>query len=54
MQLSEMRQEKGKKDDLEYGIQLVKNLGFDKVGAKKATKEPSGTIMDNIFASKVH
>ena len=54
MQLSEMKQAKERTDDLEYGLQLAKNLGFSKIGAKKATKEPSGTIMDQIFASREH
>ena len=46
MELCEMKQVKDKNDDIEYGVQLAKNLGFSKIGAKKATKEPSGTIMD--------
>ena len=33
---------------------MAKNLGFSKIGALKATKEPSGTIMDSIFTSKQH
>ena len=49
-----MKQVKDKNDDLEYGLQLAKNLGFSKIGAKKATKEPCGTIMDKIFATKEH
>ena len=54
MELAEVKAAKERTDDLEYGQQLNRNLGFSKIGAKKATKEPSGTIMDNIFASRAH
>ena len=54
MEICEMKQAKARNDDLAYGQQLVRNLGYSKIGAKKATKEPSGTLMDNIFASREH
>ena len=40
MEISTLQQLKDRRDDLKYGQQLVKNLGFAKLGAKSATKEP--------------
>ena len=44
--LINQKQLREKNDDVTYGIQLARNLGYEKPGAKKATKEPNGTIMD--------
>ena len=40
MEIATLQQLKDRRDDLKYGHQLVKNLGFTKLGAKSATKEP--------------
>ena len=52
--LINQKQLREKNDDVTYGIQLARNLGYEKPGAKKATKEPNGTIMDQLFSTKVH
>ena len=43
-----------RKDDLKYGQNLIKQLGYKKPHDKKPGNEPGGTLYDAIFATKVH
>ena len=41
-------------EDLKYGQNLIKQLGYRKVQDKKPANEPQGTLYDSIFESRVH
>ena len=43
-----------RKEDLKYGQNLIKQLGFKKANDKKPQNEPYGTLYDTIFESRVH
>ena len=43
-----------KKTDLEQGKQFIKSLGFSDTRDAQPKNEPKGSIMDQIFGSKVH
>jgi len=41
-------------EDLDYGQNLIKQLGYRKPQDKKPNAEPTGTLYDEIFKTKVH
>lgn len=43
-----------KEEDLRYGQNLIKQLGYRSVADKKAKLEPKGTLYDDMFASREH
>ena len=43
-----------KDQDLKYGQNLIKQLGYRKVQDKRPGNEPKGTLYDGIFTTKVH
>ena len=46
--------EKAKVADLNYGQKLIKQLGYRRPQDKKHAYEPSGTLYDYHFTSRVH
>ena len=47
-------EEKEKIADMNYGQNLIKQLGYRRPQDKKHTSEPNGTLYDYMFTSRVH
>ena len=43
-----------KKEDIEYGQQFIKSLGFKSSGDTVPKREPKGSLMDELFTTKTH
>ena len=43
-----------RKEDLKYGQNLIKQLGYKKPHDKRPHNEPGGTLYDSMFESRVH
>ena len=43
-----------RKEDLKYGQNLIKQLGYKNPNDKNPRNEPGGTLYDSIFESRVH
>ena len=54
MRFNQKKVKQEKMEDLEYGQNLIKSLGFRDTKDAIPRKEPKGSIMDSLFSKKVH
>lgn len=54
MALRDRQRHMERDEDLNYGQNLIKKLGYKNPRDKKPAQEPTGTLYDSIFESRVH